>query len=695
MKHIGEIIRDDWRRLTASVVVVVVLLGLCLVPCLYAWFNILSNWDPYGPSSTGNIKVAVASQDEGYEMLGMELNIGELVLNGLQTNDQMGWVFVDDAHDALEGVYSGAYYAALIIPANFTGDFVSVLEGDLRHPEIEYYENEKKNAIAPKITSKAKTAVQAQINTTIVEKVAEAITTSDRLFSAMGMDPQAVANELTEKIGDAQNQAQQLSEVLASLQKVIDDADSLLDVANLTAADVNQILGESSALVGEIGNFADSTSDKAQTANADVLDILNHADTALSDLETTLASWSTLEPTNQQTQDVLARVDKLIQTLQTVREKLPEEVRPYLDSAIQDLQDLRKKLPAITDYNVMDSLVQLVASVRTSLRTAALKTNPQVSEYLAQTNEKTQATLRSVQELLGITSGSMTKLPDTLDGYAGALGQAQTTLQTGITLANTIAGDLGRLKTTVENVTGSEAFREFSELLENDPGSLPDYLSSPVQMNTEVVYEIQDYGSAMAPYYIMLALFVGSLLSVVLLRVPVSQPEFAGYRAMERYFARFATFLLIALAQALVTSFGCLYFVGMQSVSPWRFVLACCLCSLNFSAMNYALVYALDNIGKCAAVIIMVIQVAGSGGSYPVHVLPEIFQKLYPVMPFHYGMDMIRETIGGMYGDTYLRCGVILVLMSVGFTVFGLLMYYPARKLNAIVAASMERSGIM
>ena len=154
MKHIGEISRDDWRRLTASVVVVVVLLGLCLVPCLYAWFNILSNWDPYGPSSTGNIKVAVASQDEGYEMLGVELNIGELVLNGLQTNDQMGWVFVDDAHDALEGVYSGAYYAALIIPANFTGDFVSVLEGDLRHPEIEYYENEKKNAIATKITDK-------------------------------------------------------------------------------------------------------------------------------------------------------------------------------------------------------------------------------------------------------------------------------------------------------------------------------------------------------------------------------------------------------------------------------------------------------------------------------------------------------------------------------------------------------------
>ena len=90
----------------------------------------------------------------------------------------MGWVFVDDADTALSGVESGEYYAALVVPEEFTGDFVSILTGDLRHPQIQYYENEKKNAIAPKITSKAKTAVQEQINTTILEKVADALTTA-------------------------------------------------------------------------------------------------------------------------------------------------------------------------------------------------------------------------------------------------------------------------------------------------------------------------------------------------------------------------------------------------------------------------------------------------------------------------------------------------------------------------------------
>ena len=224
---------------------------------------------------------------------------------------------------------------------------------------------------------------------------------------------------------------------------------------------------------------------------------------------------------------------------------------------------------------------------------------------------------------------------------------------------------------------------------------MAEYLASPVQMNTQIIYEIRDYGSAMAPYYVMLALFVGSLLTAVMVKVPVTQPEFRQCRGVQRYFGRFLTYFCMAMAQALVTAFGCLHFVGMETAEPALFVLGCCVCALNFAAMNYALVYSLDNVGLAASVIIMVLQVAGSGGSYPIDVLPQLFRRLYPFMPFHYGMDMLRETIGGMYGRTYLRCALILLGMCVLFTVFGLLVYYPARKLNAAIAASQEKSGIV
>ena len=133
----------------------------------------------------------------------------------------------------------------------------------------------------------------------------------------------------------------------------------------------------------------------------------------------------------------------------------------------------------------------------------------------------------------------------------------------------------------------------------------------------------------------------------------------------------------------------------MQCLRPGLFLLACCVCSLNFTMMNFALVYALDNIGMALSVIIMVIQVAGSGGSYPIDVLPEVFQKLYVLMPFHYGMDMLRETIAGRYENVYWTNLAVMAGMCVLFAALGMLLYYPARPLNRLIARSKEKSGIM
>ena len=116
MKNIFGIFRCDVRRITASVVSVIVIIGLCLVPCLYAWFNIMSNADPYGPASTSNIKVVVANEDEGSELLGLHFNIGDMVVDGISANDQMGWCFVDTREEAMDGLYAGDYYAALMVP---------------------------------------------------------------------------------------------------------------------------------------------------------------------------------------------------------------------------------------------------------------------------------------------------------------------------------------------------------------------------------------------------------------------------------------------------------------------------------------------------------------------------------------------------------------------------------------------------
>ena len=242
MRNIWRIFRADWQRISASVVAVVVIMGLCLIPCLYAWFNIFSNWDPYGPDATSNIRVAVTSEDEGYELLGLKLNIGSMVLDGLKSNDQMGWDFVDSREEALEGVRSGKYYAALIVPADFTGDFVSILDTDLRHPQIEYYENEKKNAIAPKITNKAKTAVQDEINATVVETVTNAVTTVSSVCRALGLDADDVSQGVIEKLSSAQDSLRTLEETLTAMQTLADQTDSILACAGVVAGDLDSIV---------------------------------------------------------------------------------------------------------------------------------------------------------------------------------------------------------------------------------------------------------------------------------------------------------------------------------------------------------------------------------------------------------------------------------------------------------------------
>ena len=288
MKNIWNIFRADWRRLTASVVAVVVLLGLCLVPCLYAWFNILSNWDPYGTASTSRISVAVASEDAGCEVLGLEVNIGALVLQGLESNDQMGWVFVDSRAEALDGVESGDYYAALIVPEEFTEDFVSILSGDLRHPQIQYYENEKKNAIAPKITSKAKTAVQEQINTTVIGKAAEALTTAGSVFKAMGLDSEALADGIMDKLTGARQEMAQLQQVLLSLKDVMNGADGLLTAASVTIADARGTVEDADAAAGSTVQLISTGLSAADTAYSDLLTVLNNTDKVLGDIEDAL-----------------------------------------------------------------------------------------------------------------------------------------------------------------------------------------------------------------------------------------------------------------------------------------------------------------------------------------------------------------------------------------------------------------------
>ena len=704
MRNIWRIFRADWQRISASVVAVVVIMGLCLIPCLYAWFNIFSNWDPYGPDATSNIRVAVTSEDEGYELLGLKLNIGSMVLDGLKSNNQMGWDFVDSREEALEGVRSGRYYAALIVPADFTGDFVSILDTDLRHPQIEYYENEKKNAIAPKITNKAKTAVQDEINATVVETVTNAVTTVSSVCRALGLDADDVSQGVIEKLSSAQDSLRTLEETLTAMQTLADQTDSILACAGVVAGDLDSIVsgndlsGIQDALDRGIGRLNETEAEIArQLEDIDAqIDVI--ADDIAAAVGTAEDVAGFLAGPAQQLDQRLAEQQQRLEKLRDFAAGYPA-VQERLGNAIYRIGELRDLLKTLEDPGQLETWRQEVQAkvdeLRQELREAALRISGSVNQRLEELNRDVTEKLQTLQSVFDSVSGSLSALGDKLTRYQEAIQSTGTTLSGAIQLSSTLRGDLGQLAQDMDRIVTSDSFRRFVEVLENDPEGLADYLSDPVSMETVPVYEITSYGSSMAPYYIMLALFVGSLLTATMLRVNAPMPELFRPRPWQRFFGRYQLFFLIGMIQALVTGLGCIYYIGIQCPYPGLFLLACCVCSLNFTMMNYALVYALDNIGMAASVIIMVIQVAGSGGVYPIDVLPRIFQTLYKFMPFHYGMDMLRETIAGRYENVYWKNLAVMAAMCVLFAVLGMVLYYPARPLNRLIARSKEKSGIM
>jgi len=217
-----------------------------------------------------------------------------------------------------------------------------------------------------------------------------------------------------------------------------------------------------------------------------------------------------------------------------------------------------------------------------------------------------------------------------------------------------------------------------------------------VEIQTEAVYPVETYGSAMSPFYTVLALWVGGLILVAIIHVKVEPIEgMTDVKPYQTYFGRYVVFFLISQLQALITVLGDLFYIEIQCEYPVRFWLVAATASFVFSLFMYSLTVAFGNIGEAIAIIVMVLQVAGAGGTFPLEVLPEVYQNIYSFLPFPYAMDAFKETIGGLYDNYYWEClGHLLLYVPVS-VIIGLVCGIPFRKLNHQIEENKENSGVM
>jgi len=714
MNKILKVFTNDMKKISTNVIAVVIILGLSILPSLYAWFNIFSNWDPYGPSSTGNIKVAVVSDDAGSEISGLEINIGATVVEALQANNTIGWVFTDNSDETIEGVKAGDYYAALVIPETFSEDMVSFLTGDLEHPQIIYYENGKKNAIAPKITQKAQKTVRQQVNATFISTLAESAMKAGNVISATDSDGVSIADTMTEKLTALSSDMDTYINILSSFKGIMDSAQSIISTTKIMLPSLDTVLDSSKTSLSSMQTMVNSSTNTVNTVSDMMLSSLDMIDGTLTMISNVVNSdLSSAQTVSTIILNGIGAVNNMIpyakeifnSSVAGIEAKGDEKINSQIN-AIRGQFDLVKSdadhvgsSSAVAVSNSNDLIDKIQAELKhCSNDIAVLKDtySSSVKPQLSSTVTNAQAALNTTVNALSSFNLNLGSTDNVLTSYSDTLADGNTNLDTTLELAQELSDYIKTLTENMSELSDNENYNKLIEVMDSNPELLGEFASSPVSLDTVRIYPIENYGSAMAPFYTVLALWVGALILVAIIHVKVHPiPGVSGICPRHAYFGRYMLFFLVGQLQTLITVLGDLHFIGIQCEHPVMFWFAGAMCSFVFTLFIYSLTVALGNIGEALAVVVMVVQVAGAGCTFPIETLPKVFHSLYNYLPFQFGMNAMKEAIAGLYENSYWTYIAKLSVYLLVSLFIGLVGAIPFRKLNKIIDKNKEKSGIM
>ena len=288
---------------------------------------------------------------------------------------------------------------------------------------------------------------------------------------------------------------------------------------------------------------------------------------------------------------------------------------------------------------------------------------------------------------------------DALDGTVSLIGSFDQSL--GKTIEN-----LGKLKEDVHEIQSSVNVKTVLEDalgvdLDDYAGNtqeLAEFISSPVELDTQTLYPIENYGSSMTPFYTILAIWVGCLLLVSIFKVNVRQNgdlRMKRFRHYHLYGGRYLLFLTFSIIQAVVMCLGDLHILGIQCLAPGRFILTGILAAITFSNIVYTLTICFGDVGKAIAIVLLIIQVAGAGGTFPVELTPSFFNNLNPFMPFTHGINAMRECIGGFYGNSYLFSLIKMCVYFPIFFIFGTVFRKPLIRMMNFFHRKLDETGLM
>ncbi|WP_415928306.1 YhgE/Pip family protein [Slackia piriformis] len=721
----GNVLRVFWRdvkRIAKVPPAWLVVVFLIVLPSIYTWFNVIGFWNPY--ENTGNMRVCVVNEDKSVEdeTLG-HLDLGAQIIGELENNDQLGWSFVD-REEAMREVESGEAYAAIVIPEDFSADMATILSGDFQRPQIEYYVNEKLGPVAPKITDTGATTLDITVNDAFVSTVSATVasTIDEKLAESKG-DLETAKGSAVSKLEQGSSGVADAREALSNLATSADEAIGKVDLAKQSLSDAKNAavllssgLGQASAITGEVntGLVTFSTSMGA---------VLDHGSTLLSQTSSQtnsaigqtangiVAAAGSVDAALERGQAVVQENAQIIGVLRTLQQSLPDgEGKQAIGNVISDLETKNAQSQQTLDglatlSSDTSALATSVSDASGSVDTAVQQTLGAVDGYRSTLSTTTIPAISSGLGDMGTAANGLSttvsnqvllidQTSAVLDDLKTTLGLSADALRQTDELLSGLQGDLDTMKTDLAALGTSDALGDLVGEDGIDSEKIADFMLSPTQVETEELYPLNAYGSAMAPLFINLTLWIGVFMLMVIMRIEVDDESVRNLSITQRLFGRWLLLAIMVSLQAIVCCAGCL-FIGVQTTNAPAFFLTAVLCSLAYLSIQYTLSTTLQHVGKALCVILVFVQIPGATGLYPIEMTPSFFQAVYPLFPFTYGIGAMRETISGFYDGAWMHDAGILLLFLVVFLAIGALARPYLTNLNHLFARQIEESDIV
>ena len=732
MRNVLEIVRNGFRVIRQNTMTGIMVFGLVLIPLLFTCFNVLASWEPF--ENTENLKIAVASNDRGHrtDIGAIDLNLGNEVLSKLSRNHDIDWR-ITDSDDAIDGTKSGDYYAAIVLPENFSTELMTFYVRGTKAPKLTLYTNEKKNALSSIITGKGASGVIQEIDKNFTQVVASvglgAITSLDEYLDTS--DSKQALTRVQNRVDDTAARlrsgaqtARSLSTLVETTVPLVETADSILenagarmDILRNGSGDGN-VAGDLEAAVGNVRDSVSTALDATQSSYEGVRDRVNElVDGTQATSGATADTFDAMAAKfGQQADGLTAMRDRLEDTVGAV---VPGVAKPGYDRAISDLntsiartRGLQESFSAVAAdlrggrdtgssiSQAKDAFTAAIAAVENAKNSYEQNLRPQIdalSEPVSRLSNDIEVIGEDIRGIRGTISGSPV---DTLRKTSAAT----------MGLSNRfddLAARFDEIHNALEEAKDTGDLSRIAEAVGDDPSALAAQLAAPVQVEEDPVFPVQSFGAGMAPFYATLALWIGALLSSVLIRTTVrsrggqkvgddeaenvvsdavddAQGDAASdeideptsdaqinaaqaddYTRVEKYFGRFATFASVGLVQSTLMVLGLQVYVGIEPAHRFLMLLAGWVISLVFMMIVFSFVFTFDNAGKAICVLLLVMQVSAAGGAYPLPLVPQWVQNISPWLPGTYAIDMFRSSIAGIYEADYWKLMFMLALFII------------------------------